>query len=173
MAGGGKLVNPCAATAHVLFKTGAILFYILCEWFTDNFVVNFVVVCILLACDFWTVKNVSGRLLVGLRWWHEVKDDGSSEWKFESLDEEGQKTVESFEKRLFWWSSYANAIIWILLGVVTFFRLKLEYFMLVLLALTLSGSNLYGYIKASRDQSKQISNLLGTAKAMNAVRNLI
>ena len=34
------------------------------------------------------VKNVSGRLLVGLRWWHEVKDDGSSEWKFECLDEE-------------------------------------------------------------------------------------
>ena len=55
---------------------------------------------------FLQVKNVSGRFLVGLRWWHEVSDDGSSEWKFESLDEEGQKTVETFEKRLFWWTSY-------------------------------------------------------------------
>ncbi len=27
---------------------------------------------LLLAFDFWTVKNVSGRLLVGLRWWNEV-----------------------------------------------------------------------------------------------------
>lgn len=26
----------------------------------------------LLAFDFWTVKNVSGRLLVGLRWWNKV-----------------------------------------------------------------------------------------------------
>ena len=34
------------------------------------------------------VKNVSGRFLVGLRWWHEVNEDGSSQWKFESLDEE-------------------------------------------------------------------------------------
>ena len=34
------------------------------------------------------VKNVSGRFLVGLRWWHEVNEDGSSQWKFESLSEE-------------------------------------------------------------------------------------
>ena len=34
------------------------------------------------------VKNVSGRFLVGLRWWHEVQEDGSGEWRFESLDEE-------------------------------------------------------------------------------------
>ena len=32
------------------------------------------------------VKNVSGRLLVGLRWWNEVTDEGSN-WRFESLAE--------------------------------------------------------------------------------------
>ncbi len=31
-------------------------------------------------------KNVSGRLLVGLRWWNEVTDDGGN-WRFESLTE--------------------------------------------------------------------------------------
>lgn len=31
-------------------------------------------------------KNISGRLLVGLRWWNEVKPDGSNEWIFESLE---------------------------------------------------------------------------------------
>ena len=33
--------------------------------------------------DFWTVKNVSGRILVGLRWWNEVKED-QTVWIFEA-----------------------------------------------------------------------------------------
>ena len=44
----------------------------------------FIAVILLLAFDFWTVKNVTGRLLVGLRWWNRVKEDGTSEWVFES-----------------------------------------------------------------------------------------
>ena len=36
--------------------------------------------------DFWTVKNVSGRLLVGLRWWNEIHEDGSNIWVFESKE---------------------------------------------------------------------------------------
>ena len=39
---------------------------------------------LLLAADFWTVKNITGRLLVGLRWWNKVNEDGTSEWVFES-----------------------------------------------------------------------------------------
>lgn len=42
---------------------------------------------ILAAADFWTVKNVTGRILVGLRWWSRIKDDGKEEWIFESLPE--------------------------------------------------------------------------------------
>jgi len=34
--------------------------------------------------DFWTVKNITGRLMVGLRWWNYVDDDGKSHWIFES-----------------------------------------------------------------------------------------
>ena len=33
-------------------------------------------------------KNISGRLLVGLRWWNETTDEGSN-WRFESLEEVG------------------------------------------------------------------------------------
>lgn len=31
-------------------------------------------------------KNLSGRLLVGLRWWNETTDEGSN-WRFETLGE--------------------------------------------------------------------------------------
>lgn len=29
-------------------------------------------------------ENVTGRLLVGLRWWNQVNEDGHSHWMFES-----------------------------------------------------------------------------------------
>ena len=44
----------------------------------------FLTIVLLLALDFWTVKNVTGRLLVGLRWWNKVDEDGTSTWMFES-----------------------------------------------------------------------------------------
>jgi hypothetical protein len=46
-----------------------------------------IIIIICSSADFWVIKNVTGRLLVGLRWWNEVKEDGSEEWKFESYDD--------------------------------------------------------------------------------------
>ena len=40
--------------------------------------------------DFWTVKNVSGRLLVGLRWWNDVDEAGQNHWRFESFEARGR-----------------------------------------------------------------------------------
>ena len=60
--------------------------YLFGDWFSASFVNVFVVCVLLLAFDFWTVKNVSGRLMVGLRWWSEVQDDGSQHWRFEAQE---------------------------------------------------------------------------------------
>ena len=49
--------------------------------------VAYLVIILLGAFDFWTVKNISGRFLVGLRWWNEVQEDGSEKWIFESAHE--------------------------------------------------------------------------------------
>jgi len=56
----------------MLFRSAAVLSYLFCSFFSSSFVLNFVVIVLLLSFDFWTVKNVTGRLLVGLRWWNEV-----------------------------------------------------------------------------------------------------
>ena len=67
----------------------AIAFYIIYPWFfRAYFTILFAVTVLLLALDFWTVKNVSGRLLVGLRWWNEINADGESMWHYESLDQQ-------------------------------------------------------------------------------------
>ena len=47
---------------------------------------TFIVVLILSAVDFWVVKNITGRVLVGLRWWNEIMQDGSEKWVFESFN---------------------------------------------------------------------------------------
>lgn len=45
-----------------------------------------VIVVVLLSLDFWNVRNVAGRTLVGLRYWNEVDEDGESSWVFECRD---------------------------------------------------------------------------------------
>ena len=76
--------HPVVTVFHLLFRVSAIVAYLLCGWFSDSFITNFVVIVLLLSLDFWTVKNVSGRLLVGLRWWNQVDEDGNSSWVFEA-----------------------------------------------------------------------------------------
>jgi hypothetical protein len=71
-----------------LQKAAALAFYILFSLFVKSFVIIFVITVLLAALDFWVVKNVSGRILVGLRWWNEIDDEGNSVWKFECLDGE-------------------------------------------------------------------------------------
>jgi hypothetical protein len=59
--------------------------YLFGGWLFDG-VTIFILICLLQAFDFWTVKNVSGRLLVGLRWWTVVDENGNENWMFESHD---------------------------------------------------------------------------------------
>ena len=72
----------------MIWQAAALAFYILSALFVDSFVIIFVITVLLAALDFWVVKNVSGRILVGLRWWNEINDEGESVWTFESLDKE-------------------------------------------------------------------------------------
>lgn len=59
-------------------------YFILGNFFSD--VNTFIIVVLLSALDFWTVKNVTGRLLVGLRWWNDFDESGKEIWRFESYD---------------------------------------------------------------------------------------
>lgn len=76
--------HPYVTFFHLFFRGMAVLTYILCGWFSDSFITSFVIVILLLSADFWTVKNITGRLLVGLRWWNYIDDEGQSHWVYES-----------------------------------------------------------------------------------------
>jgi hypothetical protein len=63
-------------------------------------VLCFIIVMLLLAADFYYLKNIAGRRLVGLRWWNEVDiNTGNSHWVFESQDRSGEGGQNATDKR--------------------------------------------------------------------------
>lgn len=132
--------------------------YIFGSWITNSFIFVFVVCIIFLAFDFWTVKNVSGRLLVGLRWWSYVKDDGSTEWIFESLEDMAE--ISNVDSRMFWGGLYISPICWIVLLIVGLLRLQFEYLPIVIAALMLNFANIIGYIKCSSSAKNRVRSMM-------------
>ena len=99
---------------HFFFKACGLASYMLLNLFIGNYTLTFIVVILLAVFDFWVVKNLTGRILVGLRWWSQVNADGSEEWKFEGLDEKKSGGVDSF---MFWTVLYVTPIVWLVLLV--------------------------------------------------------
>jgi hypothetical protein len=70
-----KAAHPTACIATFAFKGLGLFFYLLIGNFISN-IVTFIIVIIFSSLDFWVVKNITGRLLVGLRWWSEIDKNG-------------------------------------------------------------------------------------------------
>eukprot|EP01083_Nonionella_stella_P064984 169870_1 len=147
--------HPKAAFFTILFKALAVLAYVFGSWITSNFILIFVFVILCLACDFWAVKNVTGRLLVGLRWWNHVKDDGTSEWKFETKSNDNISKNQHKDSRLFWTSLYLTPAIWILLCIACIVKFNIKWLPLTLVGIALNTAQLWGYWKCRRDANKQ------------------
>ena len=113
----------------------SLLVYLLGLLFTDNYVLVFIVTILLLAADFYYLKNIAGRRLVGLRWWNEVNaSSGDSHWVFESApqpNEPGGKVVSATDKRFFWLALYAQPGFWVALGIVAIVRIDFLWLTLV------------------------------------------
>ncbi|GES89555.1 Golgi apparatus membrane protein tvp23 [Rhizophagus clarus] len=143
--------HPVALVFHLLFRTGAIAIYLFGKLFTDHDTFIFIICVLLLSFDFWTVKNVTGRLLVGLRWWNDIQPDGTNAWVFESRDP--SKPVNPIDSRIFWISLYATLAIWLFLAFLTLFDPK--WLIIVTVAITLNMANVIGYTQCDKDAKKK------------------
>ena len=74
--------HPMVAAVHVISKIAIIFLYLAMPLITNDFNLLFVII-VLNAIDFWIVKNLAGRLLVGLRWWIDFNEEGEEHWRFE------------------------------------------------------------------------------------------
>ncbi len=88
--------HPTLCMVLIGMKISAIVAFLILNWLTRDAIV-YLVVILLGSADFWTTKNIAGRILVGLRWWNEVKEDGTEVWIYESKNE--SKIISLFKKR--------------------------------------------------------------------------
>ncbi|KAJ8610812.1 hypothetical protein CTAYLR_006440 [Chrysophaeum taylorii] len=159
--------HPGVAFFHLLFKTLAIVVYEFSTMFTTNFVLVCVVCILLLAFDFWTVKNVSGRLLVGLRWWNYVREDGTTEWVFESTEDMSE--IGATDRRLFWVGLYAPAFVWGFFLFMAVIKLNIQWLIVIIAALSLSSANIIGYTKCSKEARQRLEKFAAGGVAQNLV----
>ena len=79
--------HPVAIFFHLAFRVSALVLYLVAHFVMQMSTVGemgvMISIILLLAVDFWTVKNITGRILAGLRWWNKVEEDGTSTWVFE------------------------------------------------------------------------------------------
>ncbi|KAL6421778.1 hypothetical protein ACFW04_010957 [Cataglyphis niger] len=163
-----KLKHPYVTLFHLAFRIAAIVVYMLCGWFSNSFIASFVTVVLLLSMDFWTVKNITGRLMVGLRWWNYVDDDGKSHWVFESR----KNRINAAEARIFWLALILCPLFWSILFIVALFGFKFKWLLLVCIAIVLNGANLYGYIKCKMGNDQNISAATGDFIRKQVMQNV-
>jgi Eukaryotic protein of unknown function (DUF846) len=166
--------HPVVIIFHLLFKAVALFLYIFGGWFLPSgnsaeqgghFISLTVAIILLLAADFWVVKNVTGRLLVGLRWWNKVDNDTTT-WIFEAAED---KAVNQFDRTVFWTVLYATPCVWVAMAVLGVLKMELSWLMIVFMALALSGANVYGYYKCSSDQKVKFQQMMQTGAQRGAV----
>ncbi|KAF4974436.1 hypothetical protein FZEAL_8658 [Fusarium zealandicum] len=121
----------------------------------------FIITNLLLAADFYYIKNIAGRRLVGLRWWNEVDPQtGDSQWVFES-SEPGTKVVNATDSRFFWLALYVQPVLWVVMAILALVRLQFVWLPLVIIALVLTIMNTLAFSRC--DKFSNASNLAGSA----------
>ena len=127
-----------------------------------------------MAADFWMVKNVTGRILIGMRWWNGEDETEQEGWYFESFDVEIQ--TSPIDKYVFWWGNIAATCFWGIMFAIKLVGISLFWGMLVLIGFTLNATNLYGYYLCKRDHEEKLRKMIndfgGKYKTVyNVIRN--
>ncbi|XP_074476203.1 Golgi apparatus membrane protein TVP23 homolog B [Sebastes fasciatus] len=154
-----NIKHPLASFFHLFFRVSAVIVYLLCGIFSSSFIGCMVTIILLLSCDFWTVKNITGRLMVGLRWWNQVDDDGHSHWVFESRKGTGKQQGSDSESRIFWIGLIVCPVLWVFFAFSTLFSFKIKWVPVVIMGVVLQGANLYGYVRCKVGGKTSLKNM--------------
>ncbi|KAI9730622.1 MAG: Golgi apparatus membrane protein tvp23 [Claussenomyces sp. TS43310] len=153
--------HPITLLWFLGFRISSLVVYLLGILFTDSFVLLFIIIILILAADFYYLKNIAGRRLVGLRWWNEVDPEtGDSQWVFESSDP-ATKIINATDSRFFWMALYVQPLLWVALAIVAIVRLEPLWLTLIVVALGLTVTNTLAFSRC--DKFGQASNLAGSA----------
>ncbi|GAQ34179.1 Golgi apparatus membrane protein tvp23 [Aspergillus tubingensis] len=163
--------HPITLLFFLGFRISALLMYLFGVLFIKNFVLVFIITLLILSADFYYLKNIAGRRLVGLRWWNEVNtSSGDSTWVFESSDPT-TRTITATDKRFFWLSLYVTPALWIGLAILAIIRLSsVIWLSLVAIALALTITNTVAFSRC--DRFSQASTFANSALSGGVMSNL-
>lgn len=152
--------HPIALLFYLFFRIGPVFIYIFGNLFLglivekSRFILHFIILIILIAADFWNLKNIAGRLLVGLRWWNETNPIESKPgefeniWVFETADP--NRYINPIDSKVFWILLYAQPVAWGLLAFMALINLHFLYLLLACIAITLSSTNAMAFTKCDK-----------------------
>uniref|UniRef100_A0A671SII3 Golgi apparatus membrane protein TVP23 homolog n=1 Tax=Sinocyclocheilus anshuiensis TaxID=1608454 RepID=A0A671SII3_9TELE len=142
-----NIKHPLACFFHLFFRT------------SPSFIANMVTIILLLSCDFWTVKNVTGQLLVGLRWWNQVDEEGHSHWMFESRSGTSKNVVSNSDSRIFWFGLIVCPVFWAFFVFSSIFSFNIKWLAVVIMGVVLQWANLYGYVRCKVGGATKLKNM--------------
>ena len=150
--------HPILCLVHLGLKIATILAYLFLRLVTRSSVYTFIITILISALHFWIVKNISGRILVGLRWWHNDYEMGQNEWYFESFNVD-QSTGE-VDKSVFWLGLISSTAFWGVMLVMKTLSLSFFWGMLVGICFAMNSSNLYGYYLCRKDHQEKMKRFM-------------
>lgn len=149
--------HPVATLFFLVLRLAPLAIYIFGSWFISNPVLVFISVSLAVAADFWNIKNISGRLLVGLRWWNETAADGTSTWVFETANPD--RYINPIDSKMFWMLIYAVPTAWVLLGLLALLKFNIMWLLVIVFALVLSLTNTFAFSRC--DKFAKANSILG------------
>ncbi|GMH73942.1 hypothetical protein TL16_g06326 [Triparma laevis f. inornata] len=82
---------------------------------------------------------------------------GTTTWVYESSDTTNPNKSDS---SIFWTFLYLPFLLWSIFTFLLLIRLKFQWLPINLVSLSLSGANIYGYYKCSKEQKGKLDNLM-------------
>lgn len=95
---------------------------------------------------------------MGLRWWNRINEDGTNEWIFES--HEDMTEIDPLDSQVFWGGLYGTPAVWVLLLIVAVLKFNVQWALIVVIAVMLSGANIVGYTKCKKDAKQKMHSLM-------------
>lgn len=152
--------HPLCLVIYMILRVAPIFIYIFGGLFIgfitkkNQFIVTFITIILLVCADFWNLKNIAGRLLVGLRWWNETipleghPGEFENVWVFELADP--LRYINPIDSYIFWLLMYAVPAAWVVLAIMAVLKLEFLYLILVAVALSLSCTNCMAFTKCDK-----------------------
>ena len=153
--------HPVAVLFHIFFKGLSLATYLFATLLMkESFVFTFVLTLIFAAMDFWTVKNITGRLLVKLRWWHNEIASNNTDvsplgthppraegFQFEKLP---NAVINKVDSTLFWYFTIIPICIWAVLVIFSILKFNFHWAMLSAVVLFLQAFNGWAFWKCDK-----------------------